>query len=77
MKIDFYTLHYSSWKTQRFKMPRITFRTIKKTLIIPKKENPVSSAQTPNMPPMFAIWSDKAYRDSRIVISTLDDGNFM
>ena len=57
-------------------MPINTFMTIKNTLIIPKKENPVSSDQIPNMPPMFAIWSDKANLDSKTVISTLEDGNF-
>ena len=44
--------------------------------MIPSKENPVSSAQIPNMPPKLAIFSDKLYLDSSTVMSTCEDGYF-
>ena len=44
--------------------------------MIPKKVNPVSSPHIPKIPPKDAIWSDQVYLASRIVISTLEDGNF-
>ena len=33
--------------------------TIMHILMIPRNENPVSSAQIPNMPPKIAIFSEK------------------
>ena len=44
------------------------------TLIIPKKENPVSSAHIPNTPPKLASLSEKLYLESRTVMSTSEEG---
>ena len=45
----------------------------KNMLIMPKRENPVSSAHIPNVPPKLAILSDNVYLASSTVIPTLDD----
>ena len=37
------------------------FNIMMNTFIIPKSENPVSSAHIPNVPPNIAILSDKVY----------------
>ena len=39
-------------------------------LIMPRRENPVSSAQMPNVPPKLAILSDKVVLASRTAKST-------
>ena len=55
----------------------MTLIRITKMFRIPSREKPVSSAHIPNVPPKLAILSDRVVLESRTVISTFGDLNFI